>query len=70
MWKANGKTTTLQLSWTVSLQKHSVWKRLWTCRETEMNYYIISEIKIFKEVYGTVTEQDVWRTRIEQELAE
>jgi hypothetical protein len=28
MWKANGKTTTLQLSWTVSLQKHSVWKRL------------------------------------------
>jgi hypothetical protein len=23
-------------SCTVSLQKHSVWKRLWTCRETEM----------------------------------
>jgi hypothetical protein len=37
--KQMGKTTTLQLSCAVSLQRHSVWKRLWTCRETEMNYY-------------------------------
>jgi hypothetical protein len=35
MWKANGKTTTLQLFLdSLSPKLDLVWKRLWTCRET------------------------------------
>jgi hypothetical protein len=46
MWKANGKTTTLQLFLdSLSPKLDSVWKRLWACRETDK--YLIATYKLF-----------------------
>jgi hypothetical protein len=38
MWKANGKTTTLQISWAVSLKKHCLEEAVDLSRDrNEMN---------------------------------
>jgi hypothetical protein len=57
MWKANGKTTTLQLF--LDSLSPKLWKRLWTCRKTDqylktrilpINYFKVShEVKTDSE---------------------
>jgi hypothetical protein len=64
MWKANGKTTTLLLFLDSLSPKteNSVWKRPWTCRETDLKKNVVIASECTQEMGNKLSVVKVWCT--------
>jgi hypothetical protein len=61
MWKANGKTTTLQLF--LDSLSPKLWKRLWTCRKTDQ--YLNLKVKLSLCLINWAScHEDVWGVEV------